>query len=127
MKTYARYFSPGAFFSETEVKEVDPIAPEQDALRRAPEHAFCFVLFEKEDGPPPEVGPEWSVSPKEINVTSRRYIGGTLFHIDEIDPLNNRILLVNAKNNHWDWMIKCRTGNWQPFDPTTEVVLSPPS
>lgn len=99
-----------------------------EALRLAPDSAFCFTIYDLEEAP--DLGPDFTVRPKPKNETGRYYIGGDLFDADQIEALDDgqdhRILLANMQTNRWRTVIRCRYGsNWQPFHDGDTLLPEP--
>jgi len=128
VKLYARYFMPGMLMSEETTHEVESLA---DALAKAPSSAFCFETFRL-----PEVDFDYDrtrfkVTPLPQNKSDGKYyLGGAVYGVEEIragihdlDPTGS--LLSNMESNGWPQVIKCRTGNWQPFFIEKDVLLDP--
>lgn len=126
-----RYFHPGSFVSEESTERLTARDP-QEALERAPDSAFAFQLFDIPDPAAARAaaGDGFEVIPKPVNKSGRYYINGLLKTIDQLE-IENRdgeldILISNARCNRWPVLVKCRTGNWQPFEEDDEVVFLRP-
>ena len=90
--TYVAYMHPGTFFSEESIKPVDERNPQQQASD-APDSAFAFFYFDV--------------------VTTIVIVGGERI---ETSSGRHNILLSNMRDNGWDPIVRCRTGNFQPFE-----------
>lgn len=109
IKHFIIYLMPGSFMSETSSREVLNWGV-QDAIEAAPKNAFCFYFktMEQKDG-------VWG-GPKEIDRSGTYFLGGEVFSYADIpDTSKYHTLRSNMKSNGWDYVIKCRTGNYQPF------------
>lgn len=125
----AEYLIPGTFLNETGVRDL-PERTVVAAIAAAPEHAFAFVMH---DAPVPDFEYDsalFHVSPIAQNRSAKHYLGGQVFTCDELrtlaaregDPDKYRTLIANITS--WDAdghqtegrAIRCRTGNWQPFE-----------
>jgi hypothetical protein len=127
MKHMVEFFIPGALFSEGEVHEV-PERTVEAAIKLAPRHAFAFRFYDVNE-PPADIDREsFDVAPKALNKSARYYLGGELFTPDEIvagaaGTGDFSILVSNARGNGYDRLIRCRTGNWQPFEADDTLVI----
>jgi hypothetical protein len=112
---HAEYLSPGAFFPEESSKRLDAYDPDE-ALRKAPSDAYCFVLY-RLAVPSVDLGPRFRIVSVRQDVSKRYYIGGKLFTVEEIEQLpgDNHLLASNI-SSYGGMGILCRTGNWQPFN-----------
>ena len=117
IKTYATFYHPGSFFPEETTREV--VSRDVDALRPFPPSAFAVVFYDLVEG---EIdGVEVSSIPR--NYSKRVYIGGEVFTLDQLpDDDKHHRLRSNAECNGWPALIRCRTGNWQPFREGETVV-----
>lgn len=121
MEHRAEYLLPRSFYPEETVRKIasrDPAA----ALAAAPRGTFCFTIYDVETAP--DLGPDFTVTPKAKNRTGRYYIGGTLHTVDEVEAAGHDILASNMRANKWPLVIHCPTGNWQPFE-DTDTLLEP--
>lgn len=123
----AKYLMPGALFPEDTVVTLSERSADE-AARKAPTNAYCFTLYDTAE--PVDLGPEYQVAPKAQNESGRYYLGGIVFSADDIRRLDgdHDVLLANMRANHWRLVIRCRPGNWQPFnvdEDTLVDVLSP--
>lgn len=113
---HAEYASPGSFFSETgavqlEARDVD------EAVAKAPGHAFCFQLFDRYVIDFEYDKRRFQVAPKRTNESGRYYLGGETFTLEQVRAMGDdfRTLAANM-NGNWPLVIRTRHGNWQPFD-----------
>lgn len=120
---WAEYLMPGILFPEETVKQLDS-HDALEALSKAPEDSFCFTLFDTLE--PPDLGPDFRVLPTRKNQSKRYYIGGSLHTIEEAEKMGADGVAANMRGNNWAVVIKCRTGNWQPFL-DGDVQLSDPA
>ena len=69
-------------------------------------------------------GKKVKLTSERINVSPMRYYGGKLYTVAELkrEFPNERILISNIEGNGYDKAIRCRTGNWQPFEETDVFV-----
>lgn len=119
---YAEYDLPGSFFGETVSREI-PERSVAAAKAAAPKSAFAFTLYECAD--PVDLGPEYSVVPKRLNVSGKHFLGGQIFTLAQLEALNSpddRILISNMRSNRWGRVIRTSMGNWQPFEETSCIV-----
>lgn len=121
MKYMAEFLLPGFLFPESTVRDL-PEHTVEAAVAVAPEGAYCFTLYEIEE--PPDLGPDFKVSPVAKNRSKRYYLGGRIYNVIEIESMGDdkRTLAANMRGNHWDEIIQCKPGNWQPFEPGDVLV-----
>jgi hypothetical protein len=130
----AKYFSPGAMFAEEDTVEL-PDRSVDAAVTRVPDHAFAFVLYDRPIIDFDYDAGRFTVIPKLLNPSGKHYIGGQVFTCDELralaeqegDPDKYRVLIANVSHyeggtNVEGRAIRCRTGNWQPFEEGDVVV-----
>lgn len=122
----AEYLLPGSFFPEETCKTLDAHDPEE-AARRAPKGAFCFILY---DVPVPDFDYDESlfrVSGIPQNKSERYYLGGKTYTVEELRRLGQLegrdygTLIANITQDIGlgedgvHRAIRCKPGNWQPF------------
>lgn len=125
----AEFQLPGFMFTENVTREI-PTRDDADVLAVAPDHAFAFRVCDV-----PAVVPNmdgFTVTPIPYNWGPRTFIGGDVFDVDMIESddrlradlglSDDRTLIANARSNGWPRVIRCRTGNWQPFEDDDRVV-----
>jgi hypothetical protein len=122
--TIAEYKTPGTFFPEEGEIEVDSRDP-KETLNRLPASTFAFrfvtlTWLTATD----ETGEEFERGPSRSNVTGWYYPGGELYDYATVAALpgDHHILLSNMQDNGWDPIVRCRTGNWQPFSSTDQLL-----
>lgn len=116
-----RYLFPGSLFPEEDARTLTSRSVEE-ARRLAPDGAYCFELYDTAD--PIDLGPEYTVTPKAQNKSGRYYLGGELFDREQIEAMgpDHEILAWNMRANKWDQVIRCTTGNFQPFNADDTLV-----
>lgn len=122
--TYVAYLLPGSFFSEESVHEVASRNPDED-IKNAHEYAFALFYFDIVKTIV-KVGEERvETSSGRRNISHRHYIGGEILDIEAVEALGSEYDTVvrNMKGNDWDKVIRCRTGNFQPFE-DEDVLLT---
>lgn len=130
----ARYWMPGSFFAEDAVRELSDRSVDA-AVTMAPDGAFAFQLY---DSPicdfefPADL---FRIAPIPQNESAKHYLGGHVFDCDELrelgasegDPRKYNTLISNITK----WTpsgsvegkaIRCRTGNWEPFEDDDVLV-----
>lgn len=137
VKHWARYYRPGSFFAEDEARELSDRSIDA-AMTRAPDDAFAFVLYDTAIAEFEFDAGLFRVVPIPQNESRKHYIGGDIFTCDELralaveegDPDRYRVLMANV--SHYEGgayvegkAIRCRTGNWQPFDDEHDVRVEP--
>jgi hypothetical protein len=120
-RTFVEYSLPGAFFSEYVVREVTGRNDKQ-VIAEAPKGAFAFQFFDRVFTTSTQDGDEVALSSGRINVGPTSYIGGEVMDAEAVAALpgDHRTLLSNMRGNDWPFVIRCRTGNFQPFDPAKD-------
>jgi hypothetical protein len=123
--TYVEYQHPGSFYSEDESRAVDGRDP-QRAAADAPDSAFAFAFYEV-------ITAAVTVDREKVELRSRARRRSATYYIDGevLDehgvaslPGDHQILLSNMRGNGWSFVVKCRTGNFQPFDPPGDQVIT---
>lgn len=109
-RTYVEFFYPGAFFDETSTREVQS----RDSNVSVPDGAFGFRFF---DVMSTDEGGVKMVSDK-LNLSPMHYYGGRIMTLDEVrhEMPDARILISNMEGNGYARVIRCRTGNFKPFE-----------
>lgn len=123
MNHKVEYLMPGLLVSESITLDLSERSV-KEAVDLAPKNAFCFTFFDVPDAP--DLGEEFTVTPKPQNRSGRYYLGGEVLTLKDVREHYGAysILLSNMRGNEWDAVIKCRTGNFQPF--TSEDVIVKP-
>ena len=120
-KTYVEFLYPGSFMSEswtTQVKTRDV------SKLKVPKNSFAFKFFDIISVVVEADGKKIELTSEAINESSKHYYGGKLYTVAELKrefPMQ-RILISNVESNGYKKAIKCRTGNWQPFEKTDVFV-----
>lgn len=114
--TYVVYKHPGSLFCEESVKPVDVRNPQQQA-NDAPDGAFAFFYFDEVTIIVDVEGERIETSSGRRNITGIYYINAELMTSDDVAALpgDRSTLLRNMRCNGWDPIVRCRTGNFQPF------------
>lgn len=134
VKHWAKYLIPGSLFPEDEVQQLDERSVEA-AMEVAPHGAYCFTLYDTAIADFDFDAGLFKVIPIPQNESERIYMGGQVFTCDELralaveegDPSKYRILIANV-TRYPDGQpvegraIRCRTGNWQPFEDDDVLV-----
>jgi uncharacterized protein (UPF0128 family) len=120
-KTYVEFLYPGSFFSESSAKEVKT----RDVSKlKVPKNAFGFKFFDILSVVVDADGKKVKLTSEQINVSPMHYYGGKIYTVAELkrEFPNNDILISNIEGNGYKKAIRCRTGNWQPFEETDIFV-----
>ncbi len=110
LTTYVEFLHPGIFMSEESVKKVKS----RDVLElKVPKTAFAFKFF----GIKSTIVDGIKLTSERLNISPTYFFGGRIMTLDEVckELPDARTLISNMKCNHWDRIIRCRTGNFQPF------------
>jgi len=123
-KTFVEFKYPGSFFSETSSKEVDDRDPGNVEV---PEGAFAFTFYDQIVGTAKSCGKDHRVNSLPFNRSGVFYCGGEVLSLAQVKALpgDHSILVGNMERNKWEHVIKCRTGNFQPFE-NGDVFLEAP-
>lgn len=117
------YLHPGAFLPERSTRELERWYGDHtagltlcfpEALEHMPDSAFAFRLYSVEEAP--DLGPDFHVTAVAKYHGGRFYVDAVAFTQEDVEALGveYEVLLSNMEANGWDWVLKCRTGNWQP-------------
>lgn len=126
MQSYVEWFDGRSFFTETESAEC-PRSIEA-ALEIVPAYAFGFRFYELPNKiDVPDFGHDYTVTvtPKRLNVSGIHYIDGMIYSQYQVATYmpDETILLSNMKSNDWKYIVRTRTGNFQPFDNLKDMVI----
>lgn len=126
--TYAEYLMPGSFFPEETTKELEQRSVEE-AITKAPESAFCFVLYDRDYVPLDEsqakvVGKVEVAGPVK-NESGRYYLGGKVYTVAQLKKAypDKDILISNIEGNGYTHAIQTHLGNWQHFEPDKDELV----
>ena len=120
-QTYIEFLYSGVLVSEISTYEVKTRDPSKV---KVPENAFGFKFFDILSVIVDADGRKVELTSERINVSPMHYYGGTLHTVEELkrEFPNARILISNIEDNGYERAIRCRTGNWQPFEKTDVFV-----
>lgn len=112
IQTFVTYLLPGAFVAEETSRPVESRSVEE-AVREAPEHAYAFTFWERLETE--HAGEKLIGRPRDRS--KRYYLGGEVMTVEDVRGLDGdfRTLIANMESNRWYQVIRCRTGNFQPF------------
>jgi len=121
--TYVEYELPGAFVAEQERRRVTSRDP-RAAAQEAPPQAFAFSFYDVVTATVDVDGEQVTTTSLNRNRSGRYFIDGELFDAAGIEALpgDHHILLANMRGNGWGHVVRCRTGNFQPFNSGDEIV-----
>lgn len=124
--TFIEFFYPGSLFSESSDRQVK----NRDKPKRIPKNAYSYRFYDKvkitiegEDA--------WTKDEvfwrKAKNFSGQHFIDGEKFTLVQLKKKygkddNYAILISNMKCNRWKHVVKCKTGNWQPFEKGDKIV-----
>jgi hypothetical protein len=123
VRKWATYSSPGSFFAEETRREVPLEATPETVAVMAKSYEFAFTL-ELVTRRSADVEGHNLSSEERQPIGGRYFIGGTIFTADQLTAPGDRRLLSNMRANGWSRVIRCRTGNWQPFDPEKDQNIT---
>lgn len=109
-KTYVEFDLPGAFLSESSIREV---ASRDVTQLDIPPNAYAFRFYDIVTA----VVDGAELRSQPINLSPRYFYGGRVMTRDEVvrELPDKKILLDNMRSNDWDRVIFCRTQNFQEF------------
>ena len=119
--TYVEFLYPGSFMSESSTREVKT----RDTSKvKVPKNAFCFSFFDILSVVVEADGNKVKLTSERVNMSPKHYYGGRLYTVAELkrDFPGERILISNIEGNGYKKAIRCRTGNWQPFEETDVFI-----
>lgn len=126
--TYVTFLSPGAFFAEQTSQAVPDRDPDH-AAAMAPSYSYAFTFHDVVScvAVLPD-GDEVILSSSAREKSACYYIGGTLMTVPDVERLNDDggdydILLSNMRSNGWLTVVRCRTGNFAPFEKGDRMVI----
>jgi hypothetical protein len=127
--TKVEYLMPSLMFPEEGYIDVDHRDP-QRALGQVPENAYTFRFYALTYlSAVSELGEEVELPPTRSEVSGWYYPGGSVYDLATIQQLDRmhpdgeyRVLASNMQGNGYTEVVRCRTGNWQPFEPADELL-----
>lgn len=121
-KTYIEFLYPGAFISESSTCEV---RTRDMSNIEVPKNSYGFRFFDVLSAIVNTNGNQVKLTSKRINVSPMYYYGGELYTVTELKLAfpNEHILIGNIEGNGHQRAIKCRTGNWQPFNDGEDILI----
>lgn len=115
-KTFIEFLHPGFYFKEHSSQQV----LDRNEIVKLPENAFAYRYYDHET---------IEVNGKEFNgersnVSNITYVDGKVLSIDDVKKSvpNNRILVTNMENHGVDYVVRTRTGNFQPLSEGDRVI-----
>lgn len=122
LQTFCEILYPGSFLPETD----EVIVKLRDPEKIADKYKRCFQ-FQFYDQMVKEVKVDGQVSivrgPKR-NESPKYFPGGVIMGVSDIKTLpgDYKILISNMESNGWKKVVRCRTGNFQPFEKNCEII-----
>ncbi len=119
IKHYVSFDTPGVFFPETETRRVTIRIPSR--LKRIPKYTYAIEYFDRE-----EVAKNGETLSGKSRNKSTRIIFGKVFTKDELlkAGFGRHTPLYHNADNSDGKVIKCITGNWQPWDNNWIILTS---
>lgn len=115
------FLFPGSLFAEEDSRDVK----DRSRPKNIPKGAFAYYFYDIDVAEVEIAGkPQRVVSPA-TNESGRFYIGGEIYTLAQVKKLKGdyEALISNMETNDYPRVIKCRTGNWQPFYPDKDQVV----
>jgi hypothetical protein len=125
--TYVEYLYPGIVMSETSARPVTGRDPAR-AAREAPDGVFAFRFFDKASVTADVGGEGVLLDSRPIRESGRYYIDAEKLSAEDVAALpgDHKILLSNMHSNGWAFVLRCCTGNFQPFNDGDSIVTVTP-
>ena len=121
----AEMVSSGGFVSEYEVVELKgkSIA---DLAESADQWVYAIITFKMLKGTVNVDGQILRLSSERFDVSPYNYLDGDVYTLEQVKAMNgDKTLIANMESNDWSHVIRCRTGNWQSFEPDRgDIVLT---
>lgn len=117
-KTFVSFYFPGALVSETMEKEVK----NRDIKKlKIPDGAFAFCFYDIFE----TVHTNMTLQSGHKNHSKIYYPEARVMSLKDVkkEVSNPDILIRNMKTNKWPRVIRCRTGNFQPYYPKNCIIL----
>lgn len=123
--TYVTYLHPGVFVPEESMRQVDGRDPAQVA-REAPDSAFAFSFHDIAETVVYADSEPVTCKSRPLRKSPLYYIDAGKLGIADVEALpgDHDILLSNMRCNHWDVILRCRTGNFRPLESGDIVIDS---
>lgn len=126
-KHFVEFLSPGTFFSETTIKEIDSwdvsmatiMSKNITERHNAKPYGFRFITKERKDN---------ELDSKETETSGIYYLGGKVLSLQEVKDRNDpkdEILISNMENNNYSHIIE-NNNSWRftaNFDPKKDFCL----
>jgi hypothetical protein len=121
-ETFVELFFPGAFVSENSQFKVETRDPQ--AIADMYPNAYCIQFYDLTSKEVVVDGEKQRVSGKRKNLSPKYYPFGRVLNTDDVRkmPGDHHILIANMECNNWPKVVRCRTGNFQPFQEGDEVL-----
>ena len=122
LTTFVELLYPGSFYPEEEESFVTERNPEEIAAKYP--RCFSFQFYDQVVKDVKVDGEKRTVRGPKRNVSPKYFPGASLFTAAELKKLNGdySILISNMECNGWQHVVKCRTGNFQPFEKDCELI-----
>lgn len=123
--TYVAFLHPGVILTEETTSIVDARNPQQTA-RVAPNSAFAFFYFDIVSAVVELDGERIVTTGSRRRISKTYFVDAEVLGYDAVSALpgNNDILLSNMRSNRWNHVVRCRTGNFQEWDPSSQELVS---
>ena len=121
IEKYVTFRTGVRFFPEDYNKGVDDYSLDGVSM---PDDAWAYRFYTVERKVTQDGDERFEKVSKPFNVTGWHYIQAEIKTSDDLDPVEHFILLSNMRGNGWDKVVKCRFGNYQPFE-SNDVIATP--
>lgn len=121
-QSYIEYIIAAGFFNESTVKSVDSRRASNIDLDEIPRRCFAFRFFDQEETT--VKGEVLTGDPK--NYSGMYYVDGEIKTVEDLKahPRKYKTLISNMQTNNWPKVVKCNTGNFQPFNDKKDKIIS---
>lgn len=121
IKTYVKFYYPGAFFAETEIVEIETFNPLSIII---PDGAYAFQSYKVKTLSVYIDGVLFTKRQPPFEKTKMHYPGGQVLTLQDIESEfgADSILYKNIKYNGYQYALKTRCGNYQFYDPDKDIV-----
>ena len=116
------FLFPGSFFSENETKVVKSRDPEKV---KVPDGCFAFSFYDLIVTTVILPSGKKIVDYETKNRSKKFYPDAKIYSLQEIKEMKdngNKILISNMECNHWDRVVRTRSGNYQPLEKGDRII-----
>ncbi len=119
--TYVRKLYPGAMVPEESVQRVQGRNP-AEIVAAASKGVYAFQFIDRLEVAAETGGEALTLASKDRNASGWFYVDGVVFTRADVEQRGLGVLLDNMRSNGWDRVVRCRHGNYQPFNRGDSIV-----